>query len=111
MEIFKEKEESQVVKITLDSEGGIIIENPDLNFDQFENKEAKSVKAKAYAAAHKNPENKAKSDLLDLDTYKHSQEDTQDNLALLGVEDAEDTLISIDELLDFLDSSEEQIDV
>mgnify|MGYP000079445240 CR=1 FL=1 len=110
MEIFKEKEESEVVKKSLDPEGGFTIEVADINYEEFQNQ---SAKAKSFKEVHSRKETCPKSDLEYMDTkFKHPEEDKLEFIELGEVaEDFEEALISIEDLMEYLDNNEEQIDV
>jgi hypothetical protein len=112
MEIFKEKDESEVNSTSLDPESGIFIDNTNIDFDNFKGFGQQSPKAKAYANSHRN-KIKHHSDLEEVESNFNQKESLDAVMETLVLEepDLNETLVSIEELLDFLDSSEEQIDV
>jgi len=110
-EIFKEKEEPEIKSKSLDPDEGFIIEkNVDLNGIYKE--KGKTLKLKAYEVTHKKKENQL-SDLECIEkTFKPIEDDKHDLVTLdVITEDFEEVLVSLDELIEYLDSSEEQIDV
>lgn len=106
MEIFKEKEESDVVYHSLDPEGGVAIDVDMVDSKAFE---PKSAKARAHRAAHSKQD--AKSDLNEMDNM-HKQKNQQSDVDLEDMpKDFQEAVVSVEELLDFLDNNEELIDV
>ncbi len=117
MEIYKEKEESDTVSINLDPEKGIqiTIDPEKINFNLFDeindSSSRQSIKAKTFEKAHSSLK-KQESDLEELNHFTHPMENSQDQTTLGFISDElEEALISVEELLDFLDSNEEEIDV
>jgi len=110
MEIFKEKEESEVVQKQLDPEGGLTIEPLQVDFDKFVHDMRESTKARVYKEAH---QKRTKSDLEEVESnFKHSQEDIQDFITLNDVsDDFAERLISVEDMIEYLDNNEEEINV
>jgi len=109
MEILKEKEESEVILKNLDPERGLIIESSDIDYDSFI---SGTIKAKAYKKAHNPNYIKPSSDLEEMENkYKHPDEmkpafitiDASENIS----EDFHEALVSIEEIIEFLDNDEE----
>ncbi len=112
MEIFKEKEESEVVLKILDPENGLTIESSNINYSGFT---SGTIKAKAYKKAHISHNNEP-SDLEEIENkYKHPDElqhafitlDTTEDIS----EDFHEALVSVEDLINFLDNDEKEIDV
>jgi hypothetical protein len=107
VELFKENENEEIIKKTLDPEAGIILPE-DI---KIKNSYKKSLKAHAFRESHKN-KNK-KSDIEEIEeNFKILNNTKQDLVALENLsDDFEEVLVSLDELIDYLDNSEEYIDV
>jgi len=112
-ELFKEKEETEIVQKSLDPENGLIIEDDSIDLSVLYKAKGKTLKLKAYKEAHQNKEKQ--SDLKEMDeNFKHASDNSLDSLEINEIpevmDDFADMIVSIDELIDHLDNSEEYID-
>jgi hypothetical protein len=112
MEIFKEKEESEIISKTLDPEKGLEIDLPNVNLEEI-SLSKKSLKLKSFKESHKSLiEKKQKSDLQEIENnFKVMEEQSHLEEISELPSDFEEVLVSIDEFIEYLDNSEEQIDV
>jgi hypothetical protein len=111
-EIFKEKEEPEIQIKSLDPDEGLTIEDNDIDLSSLYKKKGKTLKLQAFEDAHQRKENQI-SDLEDIEKPTALFEEGKQDLVALGEisEDFEEVLVSLEELIEYLDNSEEQIDV
>ena len=134
-EVYKDKEESDVILKEIDPEGGFILDisEDDIYKVSVNQEEFGTIKAKAYKKAHRHSElNDSEcedskdsdlsdlSDLEEIETRFKEQADYTDYTVSNGVavmrpvdvpKEVYETIISIDEMLEFLDNEEKEIDV
>lgn len=105
MELFKEKEEVDVVKKHLDPEGGRVLN--DIDYGLFD----KNIKAKTHRDIHAKDNDDLSAIKKLEEEFKHTYEDISEieHDVILLPEELDDVLISVEELISFLDSSEEEI--
>jgi len=108
MDIYKEKEVSDTVPSKIDPNDGIKIQNG-ISADQFPIHNPGTIKAQAFKK-HKEHQGDIKSELEDLDIFK-IDEDITDPMVIDGVGDFTEEIVSIEELIEYLDTIEKQIDV
>ena len=108
MELYKDKEIIESKILTIDPDNGIEIEE-NIDLKELYNKKGIIKKAKIL----KRPKEEFKSDFKELEeAFNHPYEEKIDLIALKEIpQDYEERLIDLDELIEYLDNSEEQIDV
>ena len=113
-DIFKEKEESEIVSKSLDPECGLEIEEDSIDLSALYKKKGKTYKLTAFKKTHEICEN-PNSELKELEeNFKHfmNEPENDEYVSLEKIpEDFEEVLVSLDELISYLDNSEEEIDV
>jgi len=113
-DIFKEKEESEIVAKSLDPECGLEIEDESIDLSALYKKKGKTYKLTAYNKTHKMCEN-PNSEIKEVEeNFKHfiNESENAEYVSLEKIpEDFEEVLVSLDELMEYLDNSEEEIDV
>lgn len=119
MELYKEKEECEVIELTIDPEKGVYVEAENIDFSVFEisTNPNESKKVQAFKETHsKHKHTNCFSELEEMNVFKNIGEEAYDSDALSTaiyspIDDIEEDLISIDELLQYLDTGEEFVDV
>ena len=106
MDLYKDKEISDTVTSLIDPNDGIQITDG-IQADEFQ--ADISIKAKTLK---KNKEKTTHSDLQEIDAiYKHPIEDIQDFMTINGQGEVAYELIPIEELIEYLDNTERELDV
>jgi hypothetical protein len=103
MDFLKEKEEIEAVIPELDPESGITL-NSEPELENFNNK---NIISEAFKESHRNKN----SDLKDIEEEYHKSLFEEINDQSILPKEFDEVIVSLDELIDYLDNSEEYIDV